>query len=139
MKGGDGLIALYIGLAGMCGALVRYAIGVALESANANGSAAFPLATLLINLLGSFALAWLLHAPIVNARMSERWRTTIGTGFIGAFTTFSTFSVETVALLDSHAWSLAVLYVALSVIGGLAFAWLGGRLAVTAGERRDRV
>lgn len=121
------LIALYIGVAGMVGALLRYACGLTMEPLYRSGS--FPLATLLINWLGCMALAWLLHSPVAKRRLSDRWRTTLGSGLIGSFTTFSAFSVETVSLINEQRWLTAVLYVGLSACGGLLFAWLGERIA----------
>ncbi|MFP3381294.1 CrcB family protein, partial [Bacillus sp. SIMBA_069] len=71
----------------------------------------FPLATLLINLAGCFLLAWLTtYITRLNILPSEVI-TGIGTGFIGSFTTFSTFSVETVQLINHSEWSTAFLYV----------------------------
>jgi fluoride exporter len=126
------LIVLYIGLAGAVGSLLRFAFGLAIEPLYSTGS--FPLATLLINYIGCYSLAWLIHASAARLRLTETMRTTIGTGLIGSFTTFSTFSMETISLLDEQEWGKAVVYVALSLCGGLFFAWLGEKI-VTRSDR----
>jgi CrcB protein len=114
--------ALLIAVAGAAGALARYSIGLAV------GVRQFPWTTLGINLLGSFLLGVLLHRP--PGRLSDDVRIALGTGFLGAFTTFSTFSNETVAMLRDGRASLALVYVSASIVGGLLAAAAGYRLAV---------
>jgi len=111
---------LAVGIGGFFGAISRYGLNLIWPSTNG-----FPYTTLCINIVGCFCLAWLFttfikRIPIVIG---------LGTGFCGAFTTFSTFSLETLLLLENNEWLQAVLYVAVSVLGGLAGAWLGIRLA----------
>jgi len=109
-----------IGIGGFFGAMSRYYLSALLPN-NAN----FPTTTLLINLVGCFCLAFLFttftnRTPLVLC---------VGTGFLGAFTTFSTFSVETLLLLENSQWLQALSYCFISVMGGLACAWFGALLA----------
>jgi CrcB protein len=110
--------AALIALAGAAGAMTRYQIGLAA------GGRSFPWATLGINLLGSFLLGLLLEVA-----HDRDWPDTttlpLGIGFLGAFTTFSTFSVETQTMLRDGRTTAAASYVAASVIGGIAAAALG--------------
>ena len=110
-------IPLAIAFGGALGCLSRYWVGLALLGA----SAAFPVNTLVINVLGSFALgvtAATLPGPSVA-------RAGLGVGFCGGFTTFSAFSVELVALLDRGDTGRATTYVAASVLLSAAAAWAG--------------
>jgi CrcB protein len=111
-----------IAIAGAAGALSRYGIGSAV------GGRSFPWSTLGINLAGSFALGLVLHL----ARLRD-WpqdlTLPIAVGFLGAFTTFSTFSVETFDLLRADRALEAAGYVAVSVLGGLAAAACGYAVA----------
>lgn len=106
-----------IGVFGAAGALCRYGIGVAV------GTTSFPWATLAINLVGSFALGLVLVAG--PARLDGDLSAAIGIGFLGAFTTFSTFSSETQTMLRQDRLATAAVYVAVSVVGGIAMAALG--------------
>lgn len=105
-------------LAGAAGAVARYRIGAAV------GVRSFPWATLGINLAGCFALAVLLAGP-PGDRWSPTATTALAVGFLGAFTTFSTFGYETLTLLRTGRPGAALAYVAASMGGGLAAAAAG--------------
>ena|SRR5688500_3021127 len=107
-----------VGLAGAAGALARYGLGVAV------GVRSFPWATLGINLTGSFLLGLVLTAGIERG-WPETTTVPIAVGFLGAYTTFSTFSFETYTLLRTDRAALAAIYVGVSVIGGIAAAAVG--------------
>ena len=103
--------------------MTRYGIGRAFAVRD------FPWVTLTINLTGSFLLGLLLGATSAR-QWPEITTLTIGTGFLGAFTTFSTFSHETATLMRADRVGLAAAYVAVSVVGGFAGAaagWAVGR------------
>ena len=108
------------------GANLRYLVGLWVA---AGWAGALPLGTLLINLTGSLALGCFLGALGRRFREPPFVRLFVATGFLGAYTTFSSFSAETVALLEGGQGALAALYVALSIVGGYSAAWAGGRLA----------
>jgi CrcB protein len=83
----------------------------------------FPAGTLAVNLLGCFAIG--LFAKIVT---DEAARLTLMTGFLGGFTTFSAFSLETMQLFRNGLISTAVMYVTASNLGGVLAAWAGWRI-----------
>ncbi|WP_144550306.1 fluoride efflux transporter CrcB [Bacillus sp. X1(2014)] len=113
-----------VGIGGFFGAILRYLIGKLISPTNG-----FPFGTLTINLLGCLFLAWF-FTIIVNRRdINPNLKLAIGTGFTGAFTTFSTFSVETLNLIKNHQMNVALLYVLLSVLGGITLALIGVKLA----------
>ncbi|BCB03629.1 fluoride efflux transporter CrcB [Bacillus sp. KH172YL63] len=113
---------IMIGAAGMVGALLRFFLGIGV---NGIWEEPFPVATLLANLIGSFTLGFVTMYLFQLKKVQGVMATTIGTGLIGSFTTFSTFSVETVALIrDSHYFE-AFLYAVISLVGGLFMAWAG--------------
>ena len=107
-------------MGGALGAVTRYWVGAAI------GVRAFPWATLAINVVGSFLLGFVLGGPGVT-RWSATVTTAVAVGFLGAFTTFSTFSFETVALLRSGRDAAALAYVAASILLGVLAAWIGYR------------
>ena len=88
----------------------------------------FPWGTLAVNLLGSLLLGWLLHAGVVRGAVSLRWQLLIGTGFLGAYTTFSTFTWEMLRLTVTGHSGRAATYLGLSLALGLLAVWLGGVL-----------
>lgn len=117
-----GMVYWIVGAAGVCGALLRYGIGIAVVQDG--GSSIW--ATLPINLSGSLVLAgFLCYAEAAGERLHPWIKAGIGTGFLGAFTTFSTLSMELVRLLDAGRIYAAGLYGMGSLWGGLAAAWLG--------------
>ena len=105
-------------LAGGCGSVLRYLIGLAVPSS------LFPWATFGVNAAGSFAIG-LFGALAARFGWSEGARLALTVGLCGGFTTFSTFSREALALASSGRWCAFSLYVAGSVILGIAAAALG--------------
>lgn len=103
---------LFIALAGAVGSSLRYAVGRLV------GVHAFPWATLGINVVGSFALGYLLAGPL-RERLSEAAVVGLAVGLLGAFTTFSTFGYETITLARTGRTTTAALYVAASLVLGL--------------------
>ncbi len=120
-----------VAVGGVIGAVLRELIELLLS---ANLTDHIPLATLLINWTGSLFLGWFYTRTIWRWRVPQWARAGLGTGLTGAFTTFSTFSVESVQLL-SHNAALGMLYILSSVVGGLGLSLIGMRLA---GERPDK-
>jgi fluoride exporter len=112
---------LLVMLGGALGALARY--GVGLGVAQFFGST-FPLGTVLINISGSFVLGVLVSFSGPMA-ISSGARLFFATGFCGAYTTFSTFSVETLNLMEKGSYGWALVYLLGNLIGGILAAWLG--------------
>jgi fluoride exporter len=120
-------LLLAIAFAGAIGTLARFGIGGWIEERAGSG---FPWATLLINIAGSLILAFTFRfAEGVVVR--PELRALVSVGFCGAFTTFSTFSYETVRLLENGQWNRAVLYVGTSVLLAMAGTFAGFQLAAT--------
>ncbi len=110
---------MLVAVAGAAGAVARFRVGLAAPV----GRGEFPWATLAINVAGSFLLgAVLAFAP---GHWSDDATVAVGAGFLGAFTTYSTFSNETVALVRGGHLALAGAYVLASVVVGLAAAAVG--------------
>jgi CrcB protein len=113
---------LLIGIAGAAGALTRYGVGQAI------GVRPFPWATFAINITGSFVLGF-----IIASGMERGWAPTtvlpVTVGFLGAYTTFSTFSYETFTLARTDKLATAVIYVLASVVGGVLAAAAGYAMA----------
>lgn len=110
-------VALVV-VGGAVGALARYAV------ARAAGPGAVPWATLAVNLAGSLALGAVLGAASLD-RLGAPAVAGLGAGVLGAFTTFSTFSWEALALLRADRVGAACGYVAASVVGGVLAAGAG--------------
>lgn len=122
--------ALTVALAGALGALSRYGLGLLSLRLLPPGGAllGLPLSTLLVNVVGSFLLGLLTGMTLVGTRIPLSWRPALTTGFLGSFTTFSTFSVETVGLAERGEWRLALLNLGLQLLVGLGAA-VGGLAA----------
>ncbi|CAM3652485.1 fluoride efflux transporter CrcB [Marinicrinis lubricantis] len=123
-----------IAAAGAVGALLRYSISL-IFSADAPGQD-FPWATLICNVSGCFCLSFLTFAVPFRWLSSPEVKAGLTTGLLGSFTTFSTFSIETRAMLAASNERTAVLYVALSVILGIVFTCFGYVAAGFVDKRR---
>ena len=117
---------LVIALGGALGAVSRALLSAQLTKLL---GVAFPFATLAINLLGSFAMGVCAVIILDYFKMTGYWRELVMVGFLGAFTTFSTFSIEGLNLLHSGQLGAAALYFITSVIGCVFACFLGWHLA----------
>lgn len=119
------MVYFLVGIAGTIGAVLRYLIGVLFFT-----NALFPFATLSINLIGSFILAWLTTHLFKRVSISSAMKTAIGTGFVGSFTTFSALSVEVVELVNDGKILIGTLYIFVSIVGGMLMGRLGFKVSV---------
>lgn len=117
---------LVVALGGALGTLSRYALGLWIMNRWNQG---FPLHTFLINITGAFLLGFLHILFTERLDVSPLWRLGIAVGFLGAFTTFSTFGYEVFSLLESGNYMTAGLYTLLSIAVGFTGVALGVSLA----------
>lgn len=116
----------WISLGGAFGSGARYLLsGWVLE----RFGPAFPSGTLAVNAIGSFLLGALMFLGVEAGMLSPTARLALTTGVMGGFTTYSTFSYETMRLLQDGSWALALLNVAVTVVGCLVACLLGWGLA----------
>jgi fluoride exporter len=116
---------LAVALAGAFGAPARYLVERAISARRGRG---FPWGTLIVNVTGSFALGLVTGLALYHG-LAATPKTVIGTGFIGAYTTFSTYAYETVDVAERSSAQLAGAYAIVSVLMGVAAATLGLVLA----------
>jgi fluoride exporter len=102
----------YIAIGSAIGGMSRYLVGGAVQRLAAG---TFPVGTLLVNVTGSFLLGAILRYGVDTPTLTPELRAFLTVGFCGGYTTFSTFSYETAALMEDGEWTRAALYVALSV------------------------
>ncbi len=113
---------LFIALGGAIGAVARYSLHLLVHG---DQTVRFPWATLAVNVMGSFFIGMAYVMIVERAWVHPDWRGVLMVGFLGAFTTFSTFSLEAVALLETGQHSLAFLYMGVSVAACLGAVWVG--------------
>jgi CrcB protein len=99
------------------------------QAAQERWETSFPVGTLLVNLLGCFALGFIAQLAAESSEFSPTTRALLTVGFCGGFTTFSTFANETMLAAEAGAYRRAALYVGSSVFAGLAGIWLGAMTA----------
>ncbi len=117
---------LLIACGGALGAASRYAASLGVYAWLGRG---FPYGTLFVNVTGSFLIGLLSMLLVERFSLGGEWRAAILVGFLGAFTTFSTFSLETLNLFEQGDGARALLNVLLSVVLCLLAVWSGVGLA----------
>ncbi|HVJ09137.1 MAG TPA: fluoride efflux transporter CrcB [Acidisarcina sp.] len=113
---------LWVGIGGFAGSIARYALGVWVYS---RMGTRFPYGTFVINISGCFLIGAILTVLDARIGLSPAWRLAIPIGFIGAYTTFSTFEYETIRLAQAGETQLALLNIALSTVVGYFAVWIG--------------
>ncbi|MFB4165254.1 fluoride efflux transporter CrcB [Alteribacillus sp. JSM 102045] len=120
------MIAMYLTIGGAAGAICRYLLGKFMVKFQSHFT--FPIGMLTVNISGALGLGLffgLTYGEIPLGTYEEPSFALIGIGFFGAFTTFSTFSMETIQLLEQHKYKPLVYYILLSLGGSLVFFLIG--------------
>ena len=113
---------LMVGIGGFLGAIARFWVG---NYVGGKMGVRFPYGTFLINISGSFVIGLSLALLTAKVNWSPNWRYLIPVGFIGAYTTFSTFEYETLVRIQDGQFMTGSLNVILSVLVGFVAVWLG--------------
>jgi CrcB protein len=121
-------LLLFVGAGGFAGALLRYLISGYVQQALQ--SAAFPWGTLVVNVVGCFAIGLLSQLVETHGLLAADTRAMLLPGFLGGFTTFSTFGNETMNLFRDAESPFALANVGANVLLGLGAVWAGRTLAV---------
>jgi len=116
---------LAVAFGGALGAMSRFFV----YNAFIRSSSTYPSATFTVNVVGSFLIGMAFVLITERMEMGPYWRGVVTVGFLGAFTTFSTFSMDVIGLLEQGEITRAILYVLSSVVVCIIAAWLGLTLA----------
>lgn len=106
-------LLLAVALGGASGSLLRYALASVIYRVTGDG---FPWGILVVNVLGGFAMGLIVELGALKLHYTPEMRALLTTGILGGFTTFSTFSLDTVLLIERGDWGLAALYALASVV-----------------------
>jgi CrcB protein len=113
---------LLVGLGGFFGAILRFWLGgIVYERTGTR----FPYGTFVVNLTGCFLIGLIMTVITERAHLHPNWRYAVPIGFVGAYTTFSTFEYETMMAIQSGSWLAGLLNVTASVVLGFVCVWLG--------------
>jgi CrcB protein len=115
-------VVVAVAVGGAIGATLRWAIGVWMVGRTGPG---FPWHTMLINVSGAFLIGVLMALSLERGVIASDWRVFLGTGVLGGFTTFSTLSYESIALMQSGLMTAGLVNMFGSGVLGLVAAWLG--------------
>ena len=120
------MLILMLAVFGVLGTLARYGLQGWVQD---RSGAFFPVGTLAVNLLGCLLIGAVNRLALAHLWFPPEWRIALTIGFLGAFTTFSTFGWETFRMLEDGEWSRALLYAGASLAGGLLGIVVGIKVA----------
>lgn len=116
----------FIAIGGAAGAVSRYLLsGWVNQAMNYASGSGFPFGTLAVNVLGSFAIGAIMQLGQSSSAIPEHWRVGITAGFLGALTTFSTFSYETIVHLERGEWRISLGNVVANIVLCVFAVWAG--------------
>ncbi|WP_053366808.1 fluoride efflux transporter CrcB [Bacillus sp. FJAT-27245] len=118
------MIYVFVGIGGAMGSILRYFLTY-LHSPES----VIPYGTLFVNLTGSYVLGWFTARFIGFKKLNPRLSAAFSTGLLGSYTTFSTFCLELVKLMESGHYFYSFAYLVVSLAGGFLLSWLGYRTA----------
>ena len=129
---------LVIGLGGALGSVLRFGIGSFIDANLQRPGQIFPWGTIFVNITGCFIIGFVatISAPDGRVLLSPLTRSFITIGILGGYTTFSSFSVQTLALAQNGQWGGAAANVLISVVVCLLGVWLGAMLAGSLNQMR---
>jgi fluoride exporter len=113
---------LIVGVGGFAGSIARFWVATLVGQ---RMGTRFPYGTFLINMSGSFLIGFVMTLLTEKTSLGPNWRYLVPIGFIGGYTTFSTFEYETLRAIQDGQFTAGILNVALSVIIGFAMVWAG--------------
>ncbi len=116
---------LLVGLGGALGSMLRYAVYLLVIVKQ------FPYGTFIVNIAGSFIIGLVLALSLKNELFLNNWKVFLATGICGGFTTFSAFTAENVVLLQNGKYGIALIYICLSILLGIAAVALGYKVIVS--------
>ncbi|MDI9409030.1 MAG: fluoride efflux transporter CrcB [Candidatus Pacebacteria bacterium] len=115
-------LALAVAIGGAMGSLLRYFSVITIEQTVVSH---FPWGVVFVNLFGSLLMGILVGSFLGHPEQNQLWRALLAVGVLGGFTTFSSFSLDLVKLIDRGSYGAALGYCSLSVVGGLVGLLLG--------------
>lgn len=113
---------VFIAFGGALGSVLRFLTTILV---NKYWHSVFPLATLLVNITGCFLIGFILSFFQKQNLLDSDLKWFLVTGFCGGYTTFSAFGLENVKLLENQNTGLSLLYIAISIVVGIGFVWIG--------------
>jgi len=127
-----------IGVGGALGSMLRYWVATLIDSSAQKGGVIFPWGTILVNITGCFVIGFIFTISAAEGRLflSSLTRQFILIGILGGYTTFSSFSLQTLTLAQDGQWWGAAANVVLSVVLCLIGVWFGAMLAATLNQMR---
>lgn len=120
------MACLFVGAGGFLGAVARYILAMWIGQ---RWGRSFPLGTFFINVSGSFFIGFLMSVFTEKLMVNPQWRLFLVVGFLGAYTTFSTFQYETGNLIKDAEWLVAATNVVVSIVAGFMALRLGEVIA----------